>query len=41
MYKVLVFLVTLLLFAAFVVLTLPLEACRWADRHLAGHPSAP
>jgi hypothetical protein len=35
MYKVLVFLVTAGLFAAFVLLTLLLEAPRWVDRHLA------
>jgi hypothetical protein len=34
MYKVLVFLATVVLFAAFVVLTLPPEACRWVDHRL-------
>jgi hypothetical protein len=34
MYKALVFLVTLVLFVGFVLLTLPPEACRWVDRHL-------
>jgi hypothetical protein len=41
MHKVLVFLVTLTLFAAFVLLTLPPEAYRWLDRHLVGQPSSP
>jgi hypothetical protein len=41
MFKVLGFGITVVLFAGFVVLTLPLSAYRWVDRHLPGQLSVP
>jgi hypothetical protein len=41
MSKVLIFLVTVVLFGGFVLLTLPLAAGEWVDRRLTGQTPAP
>lgn len=41
MSRVLVFLITVALFAGFVVLTLPVAAGGWLDRRLTGQPPSP